>query len=538
MMQRRDFLQTMALAGGAMYTQNLSASSVFTGNPQIRTFHVSIGSDVLDNKPELFNLILHSGISDVWLIGFINGYWVYPDERIVYWRKRFLRNGISVHMIHIPLGHPYSLSESNGSGSLGIEGEIPNITPKHWKKKTNINGATFSGVSIHPRVIDENIEALYKAKSFGFKKIFFDDDFRLGNYPGQIGGCFCPEHKQGFLNKYGYNEQSWNDLSEAVRRRDHSEILHSWVDYTCDELTSAFKTMQSAVPGVQTGIMVMYLGAEKSGIRLNDYNGCMMRVGELMFDDRMFGTVKGKTDELFSSLFHRRYVTPELAFSETTAYPPENLSARNLAAKLNVSLLSDVRNTMLMSGLTPYPVGYWPILTPAMKKNAQLHEKVAGQIPRGPFKHFWGDESRYVGNDNSFSLFLAAGVPFEVTDKLDEGGWTFLAEFDAKAVASGKLKTGHSRLIHNVEDLMREKKFLYLPEKLDDIFRFKQKILPEIDHVPYVVEDLPVVCAWYPGINSVLLWNLSETSKNLTVKYKSQLYTIKAEGLNAELVQL
>lgn len=67
-MQRRDFLQTMALAGGALYTQNLSASSVFTGNPQIRTFHVSVGSDVQDNKPELFNLILHSGISDVWLI--------------------------------------------------------------------------------------------------------------------------------------------------------------------------------------------------------------------------------------------------------------------------------------------------------------------------------------------------------------------------------------------------------------------------------------------------------------------------------------
>ena len=81
-------------------------------------------------------------------------------------------------------------------------------------------------------------------------------------------------------------------------------------------------------------------------------------------------------------------------------------------------------------------------------------------------------------------------------------------------------------------------KFLYLPEKLDDIFRFKQKILPEIDHVPYVVEDLPVVCAWYPGINSVLLWNLSEESKNLTVKYKSQLYTLKTEGLDTELLQL
>ena len=41
--------------------------------------------------------------------------------------------------------------------------------------------------------------------------------------------------------------------------------------------------MQSSVSDIQLGIMVMYLGAEKSGIRLNDYKGSLMRVGELMF---------------------------------------------------------------------------------------------------------------------------------------------------------------------------------------------------------------------------------------------------------------
>ena len=537
-MERRHFLQTMALAGGALYSENLRAAFAFSKKTNLKAYHISVGSGILDNNPDIFDLILDSEITDVWLTGFINGYWYYPDERITYWRQRFLEKGISAHIIHVPLGHPFNLSSYQSSGALGIDGEIPNITPKHWKKKTNMDGKIYSGVSIHPPVVKENADAIKKAQSMGFKKLFLDDDFRLGNYPGVIGGCFCPEHKQEFLNKYGYNDNSWNELLDAIQRRDHTELLHSWVNYTCDELTSAFKTIQSSVPEVQLGIMVMYLGAEKSGIRLSDYNGSMMRVGELMFDDKMFGTVKGKTDELFSSLFHRRYVAPELAFSETTAFPPEKLSARNLAAKLNVSLLSDVRNTMFMSGLTPYPIDYWPVLAPAMKKNVQLHEKIAGQVPRGPFKHYWGEASRYVGDDNPFSLFLASGVPFEVTDTLNAGGWTFLAKYDAEAVTAGKLKAGNSKIIHNVKDLNDEKRFLYLPETLEDIFRFKQKIVPELENVPYVVEDLPVVCAWYPGINSVILWNLSEVSKNLTVRFKNQQYSIKVEGLNAELLQL
>ena len=116
-----------------------------------------------------------------------------------------------------------------------------------------------------------------------------------------------------------------------------------------------------------------------------------------MFDDRSFAPVKGKTDELFSSLFHRRFVRPELAFSETTAYPADQLSARNMAAKLAVSTLSDVRNTMFMSGMTAFPREHWQTLAPAMKHHQELHRKVAGHRPKGPLKHFWGEASRLRG---------------------------------------------------------------------------------------------------------------------------------------------
>jgi hypothetical protein len=537
-MGRRYFLKSLALTGGALWLQNSGYLYASDRKNEVRTFHLSASSGVFDDHPELFDLILSSRITNVWLTGFINGYWYYPEERIAFWRDRFLKKGIAADIIHVPLGHPFDLSASSGQGALGIEGEIPNITPKHWKKRINADGSTYSGVSIHPPVTEENIRAIKRTKALGFKKVFFDDDFRLGVYPGVIGGCFCPEHKKAFLNKFGYRENTWNDLLEAIRQRNLTETLDSWINYTCDELSSAYRSLQQADPDIQTGVMVMYLGAEKSGIRLTDYKGSPMRVGELMFDDRMFGTVKGKTDELFSSLFHRRYVSPELAFSETTAFPPEKLSAKNLAAKLNVSLLSDVRNTMFMSGMTPFPLHYWSTLTPAMEKNARLHALIAGQTPRGPLKHYWGKASRYVGNDKPFSLFLAIGVPFEVTRTLSSDGWTFLAESDAKEVPAGKLKAGHSKVVHAVRKLKSEKNFLYLPETLEVLFRFKREILPELENIPYVEEDLPVVCAWYPAINTVLLWNLSEESRSLTVKFKGKQYRALAEGLDAEIIQL
>ena len=55
--------------------------------------------------------------------------------------------------------------------------------------------------------------------------------------------------------------------------------------FTCDQLTACFKAQQAAAPAVQLGNMIMYLGAEKAGIRLSDYAEVPFRVGELMFDD-------------------------------------------------------------------------------------------------------------------------------------------------------------------------------------------------------------------------------------------------------------
>ena len=101
-----------------------------------------------------------------------------------------------------------------------------------------------------------------------------------------------------------------DDLVDSIKGRRFVPIVRNWVDFWCDQLGACFRAQQAAASHRNLGIMVMYLGAEKAGIRLRDYSWVSFRVGEMMFSDRDFAPVKGKTDELFSALFHRRFVRP------------------------------------------------------------------------------------------------------------------------------------------------------------------------------------------------------------------------------------
>jgi hypothetical protein len=240
-----------------------------------------------------------------------------------------------------------------------------------------------------------------------------------------------------------------------------------------------------------------------------------------MFDDASFAPIKGKTNELFSVLFHRRYAAPALAYSETTAWPAEKLSANNMAAKLATSTIADVRNTMFMSGIRPFPRTHWDTLAPAMREQALTHRRVMGHKPHGPLKHFWGRHSRYVGDDNPYSLFLAMGIPFEVIDSasIDAGdGWIFLADADARGVAGGEVTVqGRAELVYRPEAQVRLDRGHAVAESPAELAKLKQDILSKTTGYPYVEEDTPVVCAWYPTAQRVLLWNLAETPQTVSL---------------------
>ena len=512
---RRHFLRGMAIGSLGAFLGCRSFRTKPTAKAQKeRVFHLSVAIEAFEADPDLIPTLSRAGVGHIWLAPFFCGYWHYSIEKVNAWRARLEAAGFQVHLITIPLGHP--------SFSSAAPDYMPQMDMSRRKSALTVQGKTFYGVSLHPPACQENVEAMPTLKRARPGTVFLDDDFRLALGPGTIGGCFCDDHKNAFLRKYGHGEQQWQELREAVIARRLTPVVAQWVDFTCDGLTECFRAQQAAAaPQMELGIMVMYLGAEKAGIRLADYTGVPMRVGELMFDDASFAPTKGKTNELFSALFHRRYAAPALAYSETTAWPSEKLSANNMAAKLAISTIADVRNTMFMSGIRPFPRTHWDTLAPAMREQALTHRKVMGHKPHGPLKHFWGRHSRYVGDDNPYSLFLALGIPFEVVDSASidcDGGWVFLADADARGVAAGEITVqGQSELVYRPAAQVRLDRGRKVAESPAELARLKQDILKQTSGYPYVEEDAQVVCAWYPTARRVLLWNLAETPQAVNV---------------------
>jgi hypothetical protein len=499
----------LALGGTAL----AGAGAAFGGASRaVRSFGVCLAPAEVERHPELLGLVQPAGVTTVWLAGFFYGHKPYSADLLERARRRVEAAGLIAHLVNVPLGHP--------GDSLGAqEGGFPLTPPQHWQPGRRPDGTVYAGTSWHPPATAENVAALREQRRQGFGRCFLDDDFRLARGPGDIGGCYCAQHRADFLRAGGFGETRWEELIEDVRGRRDTVLLRAWLEFVGGELTASFRAQQRAFGG-GLGIMVMYLGAEKAGIRLRDYRGVPLRVGEGMFDDGSFGSIKGKTDELFSALFHRRFVAPERAYSETTAYPADRLSAANLAAKLAVSTLADVRHTTFMSGLTPFPAEHWARLGPAMRAHARWHEELAGLRPQGPFRHYWGEVERRVGTDQPFSLWLAVGVPFQVVENAGTGGWTFLADFDARALGAGE-KGGRDWVrgwrVCRPSAGVRGEVAEPVEESLAALFELKRRLRPALRDFPVIEEDEPAVCAWYPEAGKVAIWNLMEEPRTLTV---------------------
>ena len=496
----------------------------------IRRFHLSLSAQALEDIPELPSIIRMAGITDVWLAAFLYGRWYRSPMELRLLAHRLEKEGFNIHIINVPLGHPgNALDPENDS--------LSTVPPGHWKRACTFDGQLYSGTSIHAPAVKENAQALEELQAEGFDSVFLDDDFRVAKYPGHIGGCFCDDCRDEFLAKHGYTVKDWEILNESVKERHPSPVLHAWIDFWCDRLYGMYTTLQKTAPEIDLGIMVMYLGSEKAGIPLDRFRSNLFRVGELMFSDKDFAKVKGKTDELFSALFHRRFARPELAYSETTAFPSDKLSAQNMAAKLTISLIADVRNTMFMSGLLPFPIAHWETLGPAMRNSARMHEQLAGHLPHGPFKHYWGWDSRIVGKDKPFSLFLASGIPFEVIDDLSADGWVFLSNEDAKAVEEGRIDAKGQNLIVRNEAGVKGSKFIPIAENQTDIFAFKKRIVSSLKGIPYADGESPAVFAWYPTARSALIWNVEEKTNAYKIMCDGHtLRTISMNGLDVALI--
>jgi len=492
-----------------------------------RTFHVCLDGRRFAADAGLLRTVRDAGVTDVWQVAFAYGFWLQDVEALGRARRQVEAAGMRWHVLNIPLGHP--------GDALGDPTDAtPHTPPARWRMAERPDGSRYSGTSLHPPATAENVAALTSLAALAPDAVFLDDDFRLATGPGVIGGCFCPEHRRRFLELHGHGPAEWEALLGDVAGRRLTPLLRGWIDMHCDELIACFRLQQEALPDAALGTMIMYLGAEKAGLRLEAYRGGLVRVGELMFNDRSFGPVKGKTDELFSVLFHRRFAARERCFSETTAYPHDRLSAANLAAKLVIGTLGDVPNTMFMSGLTPIPAAHWDSLAPAMRSQAAMHDRIAGARRRGPLKHHWGDAARYCGDDRPYSLFLAMGMPFEVVDALPEEGHVFLCDADARHLP----EKVPGCTLYARPGVSRHPRVREQAERLESLWALKRGLLAAGADFPHVVEESPAICSWYPDAHCVLVWNLLEAPAKLTLRHGRQDRTLDLPGLGAVLEML
>ena len=77
-----------------------------------------------------------------------------------------------------------------------------------------------------------------------------------------------------------------------------------------------------------------------------------------------------------------------------------------------------------------------------------------------------------------------------------------------------------------------------LDESLQAIWTLKRELIEERLDVPHVVDEKPVVCAWYPTAGAVLLWNLSEQRETLRLQLPGNTAVIEVNGLDTRLVSL
>ena len=466
---------------------------------------------------KMIDLWKEAGVTDIWLNPY--SYGLFPEpERMDAAVRNVLSAGYRAHFITVPVGHP------NAKFAPEIEAR--------WKPYEHFSGSTAWGVSVHDECAKDCVKSVRTiADKYGPCDVFLDDDFRFAVQPDNVGGCVCAECKADFMQKSGFSQARWNALIDDLRAARDSKDARVWLDYFCDRMTKTFRDSQAIAPEVDLGVMVMGMGSEKAGLRLDDYRGALLRVGEWMFTNQQYDSTKNKTIELFSVLFHRRFVSPGRAFSETTII--QDLSAENYVSKLSFSTLADVRNTMFMC---PIPASYWGLIAPRMKSEAERHSRLLGAKPKGPFKHFWGLADRYCQGYNAYSLFLALGVPFEVCDELSEDGWTFLGDYSALEMERGELDSKGTKCVARINST--SDRFLQIPETFDELFKFRRTILPTLraTGVPYVEEDSPVVLGWYPDVDSCYLWNIENKEKTVTLRFSSTNVAVHLKALDSALV--
>ncbi len=316
------------------------------------------------------DLMKKAGVTVLWLEIYNAGrYWATKEE-IVKAKESLESMGFEVNVITLPVGHP--------GNSLNTE-ELLNLSlPDNWNYRVNSAGEKeYFSACVDETVIAENREVVESCRDAGFKKLFFDDDLRMGNHSfDEIRGCFCERCISEFSAICGEN-LTREKIADACENK--NELSEKWIEYNCSKITRFMK--ETAVSGIQTGIMVMHNGGRYHGIDIPAIKAavpdCMFRVGELHFSDADFENDIDHKCELDSIRLHMELIdNPENCYSETTVFPPRALSPQNIVKKTELAIKAGIKNIFLMSGSWVMTDDYWLALADNLERFIELEKSI------------------------------------------------------------------------------------------------------------------------------------------------------------------
>ncbi len=314
-------------------------------------------------------LMKKAGVTVLWLMIYITGRYSAEKNEIIKAKKILEGMDFEVNIITLPVGHP--------GNSLNPKEEMDLRLPENWNYRVNSYGEKeYFCACVDNTVISENKAVVEFCRDAGFKKLFFDDDLRMGNYSdGIIRGCFCENCIKEFSSVCN---ESYSREQIASACEEKNELSEKWIEYNCSKITRFMK--ETAVEGIQTGIMVMIDGGRYHGIDIcaikESVPDCLFRVGEGHFDDTDFEGDINHTKETKSIKMHMDLINnPDICYSETTVFPPRALSPQNLVKKTELAINSGIKNIFLMSGTWVMTDDYWLALAENHRRFLHLSEK-------------------------------------------------------------------------------------------------------------------------------------------------------------------
>ncbi len=297
-------------------------------------------------------LMKQAGVSVLWLLIYNAGRYFAEKDEIIKAKGILESKGFEVNAITVPVGHP--------GNSLNPEEVLDLSIPDNWTYRVNAEGENVCFCAcVNDALIKDNKEVVEFCRDAGFRKVFFDDDLRTANFGDEVCGCFCDACVNEFSKLQG-KEYTREEIVKSYKEK--GEIFEKWTDFNCSKITRFMK--ETAVEGIQTGIMLMIEGTREHGLDVKAIKqavpNCLFRVGEWHFDDEYFENDVNHQREINAIKMHLKEIeTINAAYSETTVFPPKALSPENLVEKAKLAISQGIENIFLMSGTWVMSDEYW-----------------------------------------------------------------------------------------------------------------------------------------------------------------------------------